>query len=171
MCPGLWLLATVGLPSPWFPGEAPPPHCHPAHQRVCNHPVEQVLREPGTCIGSHPIPPHSQKARQALETDGAKSSPAWPASSPMGSPDAKFLKLRLPGTWQALWLGMESAGTRQGQPVVPAAYRESVLLGSRPAHLDGQSYGQAPFLQEGGLCQALTAIQRDSSPGEAHTGS
>lgn len=61
-------------------------------------PVEKVLREVGPAQA--PIPLHSQKARQELETDGAKSSLAWPASSPMGSPDAKFLKLRLPGTQQ-----------------------------------------------------------------------
>lgn len=43
VCPGFWLLATVGPPSPWFPGEAPHhPHCLPAH-----------WREAGTCIGSH----------------------------------------------------------------------------------------------------------------------
>lgn len=91
VCPGFWLLATVGPPSPWFPGEAPPhPHCLPAHWRV----VEQVLREAGTCIGSHPA---SQPKGQTEA--GGRRSQAWPASSPMGSPDAKFLKLRLPGTW------------------------------------------------------------------------
>lgn len=66
VCPGFWLLATAGPPSPWFPGEIPPhPHCLPVHWRV----VEQVLREAGTCIGSHP----ASQSKGQTEAGGRRS--------------------------------------------------------------------------------------------------
>lgn len=50
---------------------------------------------------------------------------------------------------------MELPGTRQGHPVVLAAYRELALPSSLLIHLDDQSCWQASLLQEGGLCQGL----------------
>lgn len=58
MCPGLWLLATVGPASlsmvSW--GSPTPPTATLLTEEcpVILSPVDQVLKEAGTCIGSHP---------------------------------------------------------------------------------------------------------------------